>query len=70
MKAFVDKDACISCGLCPSLCPEVFEMQEDGKAGVCDNGNEGVTKNVVTEELLSSAKEAEEACPVDAISVE
>ena len=29
----VDKDTCIGCGLCPSICPEVFEMQDDGKAG-------------------------------------
>ena len=24
MRAVVNKDECISCGLCPSLCPEVF----------------------------------------------
>lgn len=61
MKAYVDKDACISCGLCPSLCPEVFEIEDDGKAGV------------VTDEVPGSAedcaKEAEESCPVNAISV-
>jgi len=30
----VDKNLCISCGNCTSVCPEVFEMQDDGKAGV------------------------------------
>ena len=29
MKARVDKDTCIGCGLCPSICPEVFELPED-----------------------------------------
>lgn len=61
MKAYVDKDTCISCGLCPSLCPEVFEMEDDGKAGV--------KVNEVPENVIESAKEAEESCPVNAISV-
>jgi len=70
LKAYVDKDTCISCGLCPSICPEVFEMQDDGKAGICDSVGEGGNKNVVPEEAAESAKEAEEACPVAAISIE
>lgn len=61
MKANVDKDTCISCGLCPSICPEVFEMQEDSKAGV--------KANPVPKDSEDSAKEAEENCPVDAIDV-
>lgn len=28
----VNKEKCIGCGLCPNLCPEVFELGEDGKA--------------------------------------
>ena len=31
------------------MCPEVFEMQDDGKAGICSNGD-GDNKNVVPEE--------------------
>jgi ferredoxin len=61
MKAYVDKDACISCGLCPSICPEVFEMEDDGKAGV--------TTDSVPSSVEDSAKEAESSCPVNAISV-
>jgi len=30
----VNKNDCISCGNCSSVCPDVFEMQDDGKAGV------------------------------------
>ena len=29
MKATVDKDTCIGCGLCPEICPEVFALNEE-----------------------------------------
>ena len=32
MKANVDKDTRIGCGLCPTIAPEVFDMDDDGKA--------------------------------------
>ncbi|GFZ34129.1 ferredoxin [Clostridium zeae] len=62
MRAEVDKDTCIGCGLCPSICPEVFDMEDDGKAAA-------VNPDVPTE-VEDSAKEAEEGCPVNAIAVE
>ena len=62
MKAHVDKDTCIGCGLCPEICPEIFEMEDDGKAVA--------STDEVPENLESSAKEAEEQCPVAAITVE
>jgi len=61
MKAVVDKETCIGCGLCPSLCPEVFEMQDDGKAGTIVDD--------VPSDAESCAKESEESCPVNAIAV-
>ena len=54
-------DDCISCGLCAEMCPEVFEMPEDGKA---------VPKvDSVPDDLVAKAREACEACPVDAIEL-
>ena len=32
----VDAEKCIGCGLCPSLCPDVFEIGNDAKAHVKD----------------------------------
>lgn len=62
MKAYVDEDTCISCGLCASICEEVFIMGDSGKAetivGEVPAANE------------SEAKEAESSCPVDAIKCE
>lgn len=47
--------------ICPEVCPEIFQMEEDGKAVA--------SPDEVAENLVSSAKEAEEQCPVSAISV-
>ncbi len=59
MIAHVEKDVCIGCGACPSICPEVFEMDEDGLAIAL---NEQVPED--QEEL---AEEAAESCPTEAI---
>lgn len=48
----VDKEKCIGCGACVSVCPEGFELK-DGKAHVKKNA--------------PCAKEAAENCPVQAI---
>lgn len=52
-------EECIGCGACTGVAPEVFEMGDEGLAQVI----EGATD-------VESAKEAAEACPVEAISVE
>ncbi|MBP2032318.1 ferredoxin [Clostridium algifaecis] len=62
MNAIVNKDTCISCGLCESICPEVFTIEEDGKAGVL--------VDEVPETLEDDSVEARDSCPVDAISIE
>lgn len=62
MKAVVDQETCIGCGLCPSIAPDVFEMQDDGKAHAI--------ADAVPSEYEDVAKESEESCPVDAIKVE
>ncbi|MGI6720028.1 MAG: ferredoxin [Anaerovoracaceae bacterium] len=61
MKATIDRDGCIGCGVCADTCPEVFRMADDGLAEVYAE---------VTSETLASAREAEESCPVSVITVE
>ena len=51
---------CIGCGLCNSICPEVFTMGDDGLA----HGEAFDTA------LLDAAQEARDSCPVSAISIE
>ena len=62
MKANVDKDTCIGCGACPSICPEVFSM-DDESISVPMEGE-------IAGDILESAKEAMDSCPVAAITIE
>ena len=60
MKAKVN-EGCIACGTCVSLCPEIFQFDDDGLAEVCAD---------VTEELEETAKDARDVCPVSVIDLE
>ncbi len=61
MKAKVDPNTCIGCELCPTICPDVFRMGDDGVAHTI--------VEMVPGESEDSAREAAESCPVDAISI-
>ncbi len=61
MKAIVDPDLCVACGLCVGSCPDVFEFNGEGKA-------EAVKDPEGDEEAC--AVEARDNCPVSAISIE
>jgi len=62
MRATIDRDGCIQCGLCPEICPEVFRMGDDGPAEVYTDP--------VPPEVEDKAIEAQENCPVSVIKVE
>ena len=63
MKAIIDENLCIACGLCAETCPEVFELGEDGDVSQ-------VKVDIVPEELEELCKQAAEGCPVEAITLE
>ncbi len=60
MKAVIDEETCIGCGLCVQIAPDVYEMREDKATTLV---------NEIPEELEGEAKEAAEQCPVNAITV-
>jgi len=59
MPVKVNKEKCIGCGLCVSLCPDVFEIGEDGKSQIIKGADLGKNEKCI--------KEAKEGCPVQAI---
>jgi ferredoxin len=52
-------DSCIGCGLCAGTCPEVFSLDDSGKA-VAVSGD-------IPAEVEAAAAEAQTGCPVGAI---
>lgn len=60
MQAKVDKDLCISCGMCVSSLPEVFSFDDDSLAEAT---------GVVTEEIEEECIDVADGCPVGAITV-
>lgn len=59
MHAFVHRETCIRCGLCPTLCPEVFDLPEGESAQVI--------ADPVPEDCFVQAQAAADSCPVGAI---
>ncbi|MGM0504508.1 MAG: ferredoxin [Bacteroidota bacterium] len=54
------EEGCTSCGLCESICPEVFEMPDE--AIVKEDADFAANEEEI--------KEAAESCPVDVIKYE
>jgi ferredoxin len=61
MKFIVKEDVCIGCGLCESLCPNVYEMRDNiAKIKIAD----------VPPEDMKCAEQAMKDCPVEAIATD
>ena len=60
MKVVIDKDACIACGVCMNICPEVFEAGDDGKSQIKADADMNA----------DCIKDAADSCPVGAITIE
>jgi len=58
MAITVNKETCIGCGACASVCPNGFQLGDDGKS------------EPISQEDTECAKKASEGCPVQAIAVE
>ena len=61
MRAVVDKDTCIGCGLCAATEPAVFVMDDDGKA---------LSTADTTDENRDAVQSCITGCPVTAIHSE
>ena len=62
MELKINKDKCIGCGQCVSLCEDVFDFDDDNLAKVVESP--------VSNENEETATEAMENCPTGAIEEE
>ncbi|MFB6150355.1 MAG: ferredoxin [Haloarculaceae archaeon] len=53
----VDENLCTGCQVCVSVAPETFEMNDSGVA------------EAISDEVTPEAEQAQQQCPVDAISL-
>ncbi|MDF7824415.1 ferredoxin [Pontiellaceae bacterium B12227] len=60
MKAAVDPDRCIGCGVCEQICNTVFEM---------DDNLAKVKVETVPTDAEAGCQDAADACPVNAIAI-
>jgi len=60
MAISVDKEKCIGCGACASIAPNTFKIGDDGKSEVINESGDP----------SDAIKQAAEACPVQAITIE
>lgn len=61
LKAYIDKNRCIFCGICGGVCSEVFRVSAEKKSIALDIE--------LTEVLLKKAILAEALCPARAIKI-
>ena len=62
MKVVVDFNKCTGLGICESMSPEFFEVNEDGALVLL--------KDDITDDELQSVEEAVAGCPTEALRIE
>ncbi len=60
MKATVDQELCIGCGLCAQVAPEVYEMKDDKAVAIVSE---------IPEDMEEDAQNGADQCPVTAITI-
>jgi ferredoxin len=61
MKVTIDRSGCISCGICESICPRVYRLDDEGLAEVVNQPDESSE---------TAAAQAATDCPTAVIIIE
>lgn len=59
MELKVNQDVCIGCGACQAVCPDVFQINDEGLATTIVDD--------IKDDVKEDAIDAKEGCPVGAI---
>ena len=69
-KIILEREKCIGCGSCASLCPKYWEMGNDGKVHLKNSKVDSKTGNEELEiEKTDCTQDAADTCPVQCIHV-
>ncbi|PIZ51554.1 ferredoxin [Candidatus Woesearchaeota archaeon CG_4_10_14_0_2_um_filter_33_13] len=66
------KEDCISCGACAAICPDFWEMDEEGMAHLKESHKveDHWERQINSEDSRARNQEAAEACPVNIIKLQ
>jgi ferredoxin len=65
-----DRIECIGCGSCAAMCPDIWVMRSDGKAGLVGAKEDPEIEEIIIDESkIQKAREVEESCPVNAAKI-
>ncbi len=67
-KIIHEKDKCIGCGACVSMCSKYWDMGDDGKS-MLKNAIENQEKYEIEIESVGCNQEAADSCPVHCILI-
>ncbi len=70
MKIIHEREKCIGCGLCVALCPDFWQMSEDGKSRLLNSVKNSEENYELEAGETVCNKEAAEGCPVQCIRVQ
>lgn len=69
-KVIQQRDKCIGCGTCVAVCPDFWQMDNDGKSKLKGSRDAGGSRFELEAEEVGCNKEAASSCPVQIITVE
>jgi len=69
MKILHYPQKCIGCGACISLCPEIWQMKDDGKSHLIRGEKKSEYEELTLTEENPEVQTAAESCPVKAIEL-
>lgn len=69
MKIKIERPKCISCGSCAAVCPEFFEMEENGTAHLKNSKKDADGNEELEVKELGCGRDASEVCPAQIIKI-
>jgi ferredoxin len=70
MKIKVERPKCISCGSCAAVCPEFFELEDNGLAHLKNSKKDSAGNEESEVKDPGCARDAADVCPVQIIKLE